>query len=46
VIHIDFSHSIHGPFARITGDADVAGTINDDFTVDPQEAMSGVAYFA
>src|SRR6516165_12364546 len=45
VVHIDFSHSIHGPFARITGDADVAGTIDDDFAVDPQEAMRGVGVF-
>jgi hypothetical protein len=35
-----------GRVPHITGDADVAGTINDDFTVDPQEAMSGVGELA
>src|SRR6516225_5090903 len=45
VVYIDFSHSIHGPFARITGDPDVADTIDDDFTVDPQEAMRSVGVF-
>jgi hypothetical protein len=35
----------HGRCAPITGDADVAGPIDDDFTVDPQKAMRGVGVF-
>lgn len=42
VFHKDFSHSVHCPLTQLRGDVDVAGTIDDDFTVDPQEAMRGV----
>ena len=44
-VHLDLGHFVHAPFAQVLGDADIAHAIDDDFTVDLQEAMRGVGIF-